>query len=150
MAFRGSIFFFFSPMQEYSVQITFRQKWNDDRLSYDHRLSLGDMRSKFSKGFGAFDLDNDLKGQLKLQLCVLWVCTNMYANFRLCPFSSSGAISGQHFFNLDLYREIFIFLLYFSFFGLCDKQILFSGWSKCILLPCSRQSCGRLCQSSMK
>ena len=30
--------------QEYSVQITFRQKWNDDRLSYDQRLSLGDMR----------------------------------------------------------------------------------------------------------
>eukprot|EP00094_Tigriopus_californicus_P004292 TCALIF_04138-PA protein Name:"Similar to GluClalpha Glutamate-gated chloride channel (Drosophila melanogaster)" AED:0.22 eAED:0.34 QI:14/0/0/0.8/0.33/0.5/10/0/386 len=31
---------------EYSVQITFRQKWNDERLSYDHRLSHGDMRSK--------------------------------------------------------------------------------------------------------
>jgi len=33
--------------QEYSVQITFRQKWNDDRLSYDQRLSLGDMRCKW-------------------------------------------------------------------------------------------------------
>lgn len=31
---------------EYSVQITFRQKWNDDRLSYDQRLAYGDMRSK--------------------------------------------------------------------------------------------------------
>ena len=30
------------------MQITFRQKWNDERLAYDHRLSLGDMRSKFS------------------------------------------------------------------------------------------------------
>jgi len=31
---------------EYSVQITFRQKWTDDRLGYEHRLSHGDMKSK--------------------------------------------------------------------------------------------------------
>ena len=30
---------------EYSVQITFRQKWSDDRLTYKHRLT-GDMQSK--------------------------------------------------------------------------------------------------------
>ena len=30
---------------EYSVQITFRQKWSDDRLTYQHRL-VGDMESK--------------------------------------------------------------------------------------------------------
>ena len=29
--------------QEYSVQITFRQTWNDDRLKYRNRLSHGDM-----------------------------------------------------------------------------------------------------------
>ena len=33
--------------QEYSVQITFRQKWNDDRLSYANRLAIGDMSSKY-------------------------------------------------------------------------------------------------------
>ena len=32
--------------QEYSVQITFRQTWNDDRLSYAGRLNHGDMRGK--------------------------------------------------------------------------------------------------------
>ena len=31
---------------EYSVQITFRQKWSDDRLTYKHRLT-GDMQSEF-------------------------------------------------------------------------------------------------------
>jgi len=31
---------------EYSVQITFRQTWNDDRLSYGGRLNHGDMRAK--------------------------------------------------------------------------------------------------------
>jgi len=31
---------------EYSVQITFRQTWNDDRLSYENRLTHGDMRAK--------------------------------------------------------------------------------------------------------
>ncbi|XP_040565593.1 glutamate-gated chloride channel isoform X1 [Lepeophtheirus salmonis] len=31
---------------EYSVQITFRQKWNDDRLQYANRLQHGDMRTK--------------------------------------------------------------------------------------------------------
>lgn len=31
---------------EYSVQITFRQMWNDDRLSYESRLTHGDMRAK--------------------------------------------------------------------------------------------------------
>ena len=31
---------------EYSVQITFRQKWSDDRLAYKHRLTE-DMSSKF-------------------------------------------------------------------------------------------------------
>ena len=30
---------------EYSVQITFRQKWSDDRLTYQHRL-VGDMESE--------------------------------------------------------------------------------------------------------
>ena len=30
---------------EYSVQITFRQKWSDDRLTYKHRLT-GDMQSE--------------------------------------------------------------------------------------------------------
>ena len=34
-------------LQEYSVQITFRQKWNDDRLSYANRLAIGDMSSKY-------------------------------------------------------------------------------------------------------
>ena len=34
--------------QEYSVQITFRQKWNDDRLSYAKRLAVGDMSSKYT------------------------------------------------------------------------------------------------------
>ena len=31
---------------EYSVQITFRQKWSDDRLTYQHRL-VGDMESEY-------------------------------------------------------------------------------------------------------
>ena len=31
---------------EYSVQITFRQKWSDDRLTYQHRL-VGDMESEW-------------------------------------------------------------------------------------------------------
>ena len=31
---------------EYSVQITFRQKWSDDRLTYKHKLGHGDMQSK--------------------------------------------------------------------------------------------------------
>lgn len=43
--------FLFSIFQEYSVQITFRQKWNDDRLSYAHRLSHGDMGSKCHRIF---------------------------------------------------------------------------------------------------
>ena len=38
---------FFLILQEYSVQITFRQKWNDDRLSYANRLAIGDMSSKY-------------------------------------------------------------------------------------------------------
>jgi hypothetical protein len=37
---------FVSTFQEYSVQITFRQKWTDERLSYDQRLSHGDMRGE--------------------------------------------------------------------------------------------------------
>ena len=32
---------------EYSVQITFRQKWSDDRLTYQHRL-VGDMESEYN------------------------------------------------------------------------------------------------------
>ena len=32
---------------EYSVQITFRQKWSDDRLAYKHRLTE-DMSSKWN------------------------------------------------------------------------------------------------------
>jgi len=47
-------------LQEYSVQITFRQKWNDDRLSYDQRLSLGDMRCKWI--YICFEIKNWLKG----------------------------------------------------------------------------------------
>ena len=35
--------------QEYSVQITFRQQWNDDRLSYESRLTHGDMRGTLRK-----------------------------------------------------------------------------------------------------
>ena len=31
---------------EYSVQITFRQKWSDDRLTYKHKLGHGDMQSE--------------------------------------------------------------------------------------------------------
>lgn len=31
---------------EYSVQITFRQKWHDDRLVYVDKLGVGDMQSK--------------------------------------------------------------------------------------------------------
>ena len=31
---------------EYSVQITFRQKWSDDRLTYQHRL-VEDMESEY-------------------------------------------------------------------------------------------------------
>ena len=34
-------------LQEYSVQITFRQTWNDDRLSYENRLTHGDMRGMY-------------------------------------------------------------------------------------------------------
>jgi hypothetical protein len=29
-----------------SVQITFRQKWQDDRLTYMHKLTMGDMKGK--------------------------------------------------------------------------------------------------------
>jgi len=31
---------------EYSVQITFRQKWQDDRLTYVHKLTFGDMKDR--------------------------------------------------------------------------------------------------------
>ena len=30
----------------FSVQITFRQKWQDDRLTYMNRLTKGDMKGK--------------------------------------------------------------------------------------------------------
>ena len=33
---------------EYSVQITFRQKWSDDRLIYKHKLGHGDMQSIYT------------------------------------------------------------------------------------------------------
>ena len=36
---------------EYSVQITFRQKWSDDRLTYQHRL-VGDMESEYTEILG--------------------------------------------------------------------------------------------------
>ncbi len=29
-----------------SVQITFRQKWQDDRLTYMHKLTMGDMKGE--------------------------------------------------------------------------------------------------------
>ena len=38
--------------QEYSVQITFRQQWNDDRLSYESRLTHGDMRGTLKNEIG--------------------------------------------------------------------------------------------------
>jgi anionic glutamate receptor len=31
---------------EYSVQITFRQKWSDDRLTYSHKLGKADMKGR--------------------------------------------------------------------------------------------------------
>ena len=42
-----TIIYFSLNFQEYSVQITFRQKWNDDRLSYDKRLGVGDMKREY-------------------------------------------------------------------------------------------------------
>ena len=42
----SNTFLYSSTLQEYSVQITFRQTWNDDRLSYENRLTHGDMRGK--------------------------------------------------------------------------------------------------------
>ena len=39
--------FILSILQEYSVQITFRQQWCDDRLSYAGRLNHGDMRGNY-------------------------------------------------------------------------------------------------------
>ena len=38
-----------------------------------------------------------------MKLHTLWVCTNMYANFKLRPLNYSGAISRQHISYLDLY-----------------------------------------------
>lgn len=41
---------------EYSVQITFRQKWADDRLTYKHKLGHGDMQSIYQTDVDRFSI----------------------------------------------------------------------------------------------
>ena len=49
---------------EYSVQITFRQKWSDDRLTYKHKLGHGDMQSEGATHIDCFVI-NLISGRIK-------------------------------------------------------------------------------------
>ena len=56
---------------EYSVQITFRQKWSDDRLTYKHRLTK-DMESKsFPHNFELWSF-SELSGLMMWRLVFLF------------------------------------------------------------------------------
>ena len=52
---------------EYSVQITFRQKWSDDRLTYKHKLGHGDMQSRIPNVVNIFSYFIIIIGRIKYQ-----------------------------------------------------------------------------------
>ena len=50
---------------EYSVQIPFRQKWSDDRLTYKQKLGHGDMQSRNPNPVNIFLYFIIIRGRIK-------------------------------------------------------------------------------------
>ena len=50
---------------EYSVQITLRHKWSDDRLTYKHKLGHGDMQSRNPNPVNIFSYFIIIIGRIK-------------------------------------------------------------------------------------
>ena len=46
------------------MQITFRQKWQDDRLKYMHKLTFGDMKGEITFGVMKSKFTSDKKGKI--------------------------------------------------------------------------------------